>query len=262
MRSKVRSAPPPPPSRSASRWSGAIIAVVLLVVGGGLALSLEGVVKGTPGASPSSAASLPPTEGASPSSSDAAAASASPEPTPTPAAPVLEAEMPTNVNGTVLTVQSATSATSLGQTPTSRALDASMASLGKKPTDLEVAESYDASGALTLAVLGFRVAGVEAAKLRPLVFNIWLSANEPAVKTSTVTLAGTTVSKITYADSGPSEYLFTRGDSVFVIETDDESLATKVVQAMPTPGAASPAPSSSAGQSAAPSGSAAPSPSS
>jgi hypothetical protein len=58
-----------------------------------------------------------------------------------------EAEMPHAVNGTTLTTDSTTNATSLGGDPSSRALSAAVTSLGKKPGDLEIAEAYDASGA-------------------------------------------------------------------------------------------------------------------
>jgi hypothetical protein len=43
-----------------------------------------------------------------------------------------------------------------------------------------------------------------------------------------------------YGDSGPNEYAFVRGDSLFVVETADQSLAANVVTAMSSP---SPAPS-------------------
>jgi hypothetical protein len=55
--------------------------------------------------------------------------------------------MPHAVNGTTLTTDSTTNATSLGGDPSSRALSAAVTSLGKKPGDLEIAEAYDASGA-------------------------------------------------------------------------------------------------------------------
>jgi hypothetical protein len=45
---------------------------------------------------------------------------------------------------------------------------------------------------------------------------------------------------VSYGDSGPNEYAFVRGDSLFVVETADQSLAANVVTATSSP---SPAPS-------------------
>jgi hypothetical protein len=166
---------------------------------------------------------------------------------------VLEAEMPHAVNGTSLTVESATNATSLGSAPSNRALDAAVIELGKTASDLQIAEAYDPSGALAISVLGFRVAGVDPTKLRPLVLDAWLATGTPGVSTSSVNLLGTSSTKVSYGDSGPDEYVFVHGDSVFVVEAADQSLAANVATAVEAP-AASPVPSGAARSPAAPSG--------
>ena len=143
--------------------------------------------------------------------------------------------MPHAVNGTPLTVESATDATSLGSAPSNRALDAAVTNLGRTPADLEIAEAYDASGSLALSVLGFRVSGVDPAKLRTAVLDAWLSVNTPGVTASSVNLLGTPSTRVSYGDSGPNEYAFVRGDSLFVVETADQSLAANVVAAMAAP---------------------------
>jgi hypothetical protein len=104
-------------------------------------------------------------------------------------------------------------------------------------------------------ILGFRIPGVDVAKLKQVVLTGWLSADAIGVKRSTVTLSGVSVDKIVYGPGAQSDYVLTRGDAVYVIETATESLATAAVAAMP---AVSPSPSGSA---AVPSGSA-PAPSS
>lgn len=148
--------------------------------------------------------------------------------------------MPHAINGTILTIQSATNAASLGSGSSSRALGAAMTSLGKKPGDLEIAEAYDASGALALTVLGFRVEGVDATKLRSVVLDAWLSTNTPGVTSSSVSLSGTASTKVDYGDGGPNDFVFVHGDSVFVVVTADQSLAANAVAAM---AAISPSPS-------------------
>ena len=242
MRSKVRRRGTPAPPVGSRRASGVLAALVLLVAGAAVALSGVWIVSTTVGARPQPSAAASPLGGAAAAASAAPSAAASAAPSP--AAPVLEAEMPHAVNGTTLTVQSATDATSLGSTPSNRALDAAMTSLGKTPADLEVADAADASGALALSVLGFRVPGVDPAKLRTVVLDAWLSINTPGVTSSTVTLAGTPATLVAYGDSGPSEYVLVHGDSVLVIETADQSLAASVVTALTAP---PPSPSASGG---------------
>jgi len=148
--------------------------------------------------------------------------------------------MPHAVNGTTLTVQSTTNATSLGGDPSSRALNAAVMSLGKKPGDLEIAEAYDASGSLALTILGFRVAGVDPTKLRSVVLEAWLSINTPGVTSSSVSLSGTSSTKVSYGDGGPNDFVFVHADSLFVVVTADQSLAANAVAAMaaisPSPG--------------------------
>ena len=140
--------------------------------------------------------------------------------------------MPPAIKGTTLTTQSATDATSLSNAPSARALDAAVTSLGKKPGDLEVAIAYDTSGSMNLSVLGFRLPGVDPAKLRSIVLGSWLSTNTAGVATSTVDLFGTPSTRVSYGDGGADAYVVVRGDSVFVIETTDQALAASAVAAM------------------------------
>ena len=258
MRSKYRRRQPPPHElrpRAGGRTVPILVGVVLFVLGAALALTVERLVPGTPGqaAHVSPAPSALPQVASSPSASAQAVASIAPTALPSPAAPALEAQMPRTINGTVLTITSATNAASLGGDPSSRALSAAMTSLGKKPGDLEIAEAYDPSGALALTVLGFRVPGVDPVKLRSVVLEAWLSTKTPGVISSSVTLSGTPSTQVSYGDAGPSNYVFVHGDSTFVVVTNDQALAVSAVAAIAAPSstaspaapspAASPAPS-------------------
>jgi len=148
--------------------------------------------------------------------------------------------MPRAVNGTALTTESALNATSLGSGPNSRALSAAVTSLGKNPGDLEIADAFDPSGALALSILGFRLPGIDPAKLRPVVLDAWLSVKSSGVTSTSVSLSGTPSTKVSYGDGGPDQYVFVFRDSVFVIVTGDQALATSAVAAM---AAVSPSPS-------------------
>ncbi len=240
MRAKdVRRQPAPPPRRSRSGRD--LVAFGVL----GLAVVVVAIVAFISLANPGS------TPGASTRPSQAALASGSPSGVPLPsgsdvptasvAAAALEALMPKSVNGTALTTQSARGPFSaLISSPGARALDAAVAALGKKPSDLEIAESADSGGALDLSVLGFRVAGIDPAQLLPAVLDGWLSSKSPGVKTATVTLVGTPTTEVSYG-SGSKDYVFVHGDAVLVIETADPAVPAEAVAAItgaPAPTAA------------------------
>ena len=243
MRSKYRRRTPLSPApRTGRRTRPILVGLVLVVLGAAVALTVERLVPNTPGPATrvTAAPSVLPSVPSSPSASAQAVASA----VPSAAVPVLEAEMPHAINGTILTIKSATNAASLGSDPSSRALSAAMTSLGKKPGDLEIAEAYDASGAVAMTVLGFRVAGVDPVRLRSVVLEAWLSTGTAGVISSNVPLSGTASTRVSYGDGGPSNYVFVHGDGTFVVVTSDQALAVSAVAAMagPSPGP-SPAPS-------------------
>ena len=246
MRSKYqRRATPPPPPRRSQRPRQAAVGLILLAFGATVALSAQWLV--TKATGPGATATLPPSAAPTPASSplpSATAAASSAAPSPSPAAPLLEALMPRSVNGTTLTIQSTRNASSLGGDPSSRALSAAMTSLGKQPNNLEIAEAYDPAGALALTVLGFRVAGVDPARLRSIVLDSWLAIHAPGVTSAPVSLSGTPSTSVSYGDGGPNEYVFVHGDSVFVVVTPDQALAASAVAAT-APTAPSPSPSRS-----------------
>lgn len=256
MRSKYRrrSSPPPAPRpRAVGLTSVIVVGLVLVALGATLALGIERVLPSASGTAavnastpPSAAASTPPGAPSSRSASAQAAASSAPSAAPSPAAPILEAEMPHVINGTTLTIQSATNAASLGSDSSTRALGAAIASLGKKPGDLEIAQAYDPAGALAVTVLGFRVAGVDPVKLRTVVLEAWLSTRAPGVTSSSVTLSGAPTTKVIYGDGGPTDFVLVHGDSTFVIVTSDQALAASAAAAITSPTGASPAGSPSA----------------
>ncbi|MEA2674009.1 MAG: hypothetical protein QOI92_1201, partial [Chloroflexota bacterium] len=152
-----------------------------------------------------------------------------------PASPVLENHIPTSINGVTLSIQSAVDATSLSSGPDGRALDAAVMALGKQGSDLEVAVADDQTTSIDLTIIGFRVDGIAAAEIRKAVLEAWLAAGTSGVTTSTIAMSGTPVTKVSYGDGGADEYVLTIGDSVFVLETTDASLAQSAAAALITP---------------------------
>jgi hypothetical protein len=149
------------------------------------------------------------------------------EPSPSDVAPGLEADLPTSIQGTPLTATSYSGDQALSATPSSRALAAHLVSLGAKLADVQIAQAGDDSYSIDITVFGFRAPGVSLAKLKAAVLDAWLSANQPGVKQTTVTLSGKTMVKIDYGTDGPADYLYATGDHVIVIDTADPSAATE-----------------------------------
>lgn len=170
-----------------------------------------------------------PTDGA-PGSDDppASVPSGSVEPVASAFAPDLEAVLPTEIGGTPLTIQSNSAAEIFGDDPTSRALGARIRALGGTLDKLQVAQAYDDSGSIVASIVGFRLPGVDGAKLRSAVEEAWLSAGNEGVTSTTVSLGGKSLTKIDYGDAGTTEYVYAKDDYVIVIETSDATVATEV----------------------------------
>ena len=156
-----------------------------------------------------------------------------------PFAPELEAILPKTIGdktpgaspgATVpLTIDSASATDVFGQDPSSRALAARIRAFGKTLDDLQVAQAFDETGAVDVAILGFRLPGADGAKLRSAILETWLSSTAEGVKTTTPTLGGKQVTKVDYGDGSAFEYVYSQGDVVIDIETSDEAIATEVI---------------------------------
>ncbi len=175
----------------------------------------------SPPASPGSSASggPAPVSSSSPSASAAAASHVSPD---------LEALLPHSVGGTTLSSQSVLGSTALRSDATSQALIASLKKLGKTPADLEIAEAYDAAGKLPMRLFGFRVKGVAGSDIAAAIVDSWMAATAGSPVRSDVTIGGQKLTKVAYAQGG-ADYVYATGDTVFDIETTDETLVSKVL---------------------------------
>ena len=215
--------------------SGAVTVAELRQVGLAADAALRRAL-GDAGATAAAVPSAAATPAGSPSGSPAASGEASAEPSQavaSPVAPELEALMPRQVSGTILVVQSATGDQVLGTDAASKALVATLDSLGKKPTDLQIAQAYDEAGALDLTVLGFRLPGVSAEKLRPAVLQTWLFAGATGVVTKETTVSGVKVSQVSYGGSTSVSYVAVRKDAVIVVQSGDAALAAAALAALP-----------------------------
>lgn len=236
----ARSARPRPPRRGNDK---VLIGVILLVVGGLAGAGLLGLMQGHP-ASTTPGATGP---AATDNTGDNTLGTDQPQDTTQPVSPILESRMPATIDDVSLTSESAVDATTLSSGPDGRALDAAVVHLGKQASDLEVAIAQDQTGTIDLQILGFRVNGIGASTMRDVVMSAWLSAGTPGVTSTTLSWAGTNVTKVSYGDQGPDEYVLTIGDSVYVVETTDAGNAQAAgIAILGTGGAAPTSPTGSA----------------
>jgi hypothetical protein len=215
--------------------SGAVTDAELRQTGSAVDAALRRAL-GDAGATPAPVSSSVATPAASPAGSPAASAGASPEPSQavaSPVAPELEALMPRLVSGTTLVVQSATGDQVLGTDAASKALVSALNSFGKKPTDLQIAQAYDAASQVDLTVLGFRVPGVSAAKLKPAVLQTWLLSGATGVTTKEMTVSGIQVTEVSYGGATSISYVALRKDAVIVVQSGDPVLAAAALAALP-----------------------------
>ena len=152
------------------------------------------------------------------------------EASPTPFAPELERLMPSTVGTTKLTIQSASATDLFGDDPASRALSARIRALGGTMDQLEIAQAYDEASALDVSIIGFRLPGADAAKLKTAIVETWLSAGADGIPTTTVTLGGKSLTKVDYGDQGTTQYVYAGTDYVIVIDTADANVAAEVAK--------------------------------
>lgn len=189
--------------------------------------AMAGALAAASGSSPGPLAT-----GAPPPAATGVQSTAPVSPSPTPVshvAPDLEARLPATVDGTTLAIDSVTGATALGSDPTSQALVASLAELGKTAEDLQIARARDPADERPIRIYAFRVDGVGQADLGKMVADALLANTESAPERSEVTIGGVPVTKLIYGE-GPNEYLIGASDGVvFNIETTEEALVAELV---------------------------------
>ena len=155
--------------------------------------------------------------------------------------------MPAQLGGVPLTVTSRKGTALLGSAPAVRAFAAAVAKLGAPAEALEIAYGYDPTGSMTSIILAFRIPGVTAEHLAPVVIQAWLSAGAAGVTTTNATVSGRAARHISYGDKGADEWVVSYGDAVFVVETPDATIAADAIaslRASPAPGSGSPVPPS------------------
>ncbi len=236
---------------------GAVVMVVLVACGGGAAST-------APSSSPASAASAAASPASSSSAASAAASPASSSPavaspapaTTSPAAtggaasppslpslpaifsshadPELEAQLPAEVSGTPLQRYSLTLTEVLDAGGDRAAIDAFLQGIGKSEADGSFAAALDPSNTLTGGILAFKVDGADTAVLLAGIVAVEKSDLGADATTRQATVGGKTVTIVSVGSGvNDTEWIYGRGDVVFVVHADDETRAAAFLQALP-----------------------------
>ncbi len=147
-------------------------------------------------------------------------------------APQLEAVLPTSYAETPLTTTSWKGGTILGTDDWSKSITAYLAGLELTPNDLSIAQSYDPSGGMDLAVVAFQTAGVDPAGFVQAIIDAW-RVDYPGLATSTLTLGGKTVTKGIFPEEPIVSYWYASNGIAYEVDSSDESVAAGVLATLP-----------------------------
>jgi hypothetical protein len=150
-------------------------------------------------------------------------------------APDLEAALPARVDGTALERVSTTGAAIFGEfggTAWAKQMTAFLTRIGKTPADLRYAQAWDPSQNLNLDGGVFEIKGVSAATLAAAILNS-SHPDQPGLATSATTIAGRPVTVAANPSTGSTLYLYQHADLVFYAGSDDTTLITQYLRALP-----------------------------
>lgn len=190
----------------------------------------------TGGATPAPATAAP-ASGATSAPTSAASAGASvgvPSILDRHSAPDLEAQLPDVVAGTTLSKYSLTLAELLEDQSADRAtITAFVERLGKTIADAAVAAAYDATGRLDGAVQAYRISGADPAALLAGMVSVAQSDLGADAAIREATIAGKSVTVVSVGTAvNDTQWLYSRGDIVFVVHTQEEATATLYLMAL------------------------------
>ena len=186
---------------------------------------------------PSSIREWPTTASAPSPSPSPVAPTAPPAPFPTDGpdahtAPDLEAELPATVSGIALHRTSPDVTAQIASDPRAANGLALLRLIGKSAADIRFALAMDETLPPRLSIVAFQVRGVDAHLFAPAIVGGIVHAGQGS-QTSSVLLAGRTVTKVTAALGGSDVYVYEHDDIAFAIQTADESLAAAALGLLP-----------------------------
>ncbi len=179
--------------------------------------STNGAVPSPVGTAPSTSASpqsLPPADGSH-------------------ADPALEAQLPAEVSGTQLQRSSATFIDILNAGGDRTTIDAFLQRIGKTEADGTYAAAFDPTAALSGGIFAFKVSGADTATLLAGITALEASDLGAGASTTQATVGGKVVTVVSIGSGvNDTEWIYGRGDVVFVVHAADETHAAAYLQAL------------------------------
>lgn len=148
--------------------------------------------------------------------------------------PALEAQLPAEVSGTALERYSITLADLLDAGGDRASIDAFLQGIGKTEADGSFAAVFDLDNAIGGGIFAFKVTGVDTAALLEAIVTVERSdlGGDPTTRQGTVGGKGVTIVS-NGAGANDTEWIYGRGDVVFVVHAVDETQASAYLQALP-----------------------------
>jgi hypothetical protein len=206
-------------------------------IGLGTAVLVAIVGCGGGGSTPSSSAGTPASPSAISPASPAAGAPSLPPILSNHFDPELEAMLPAEAAGTALQRYSVALYDLQDPDGDHSAIDAFLQSIGKSPSDATFAAALDPSAKLTGGVSAIKVTGADPASLLAAMVSVEQSNLGGRATVRQGTLGGKNVTSLSVASEATgldeTEWLYGRGDVVFIVHADDEARAVAFLEALP-----------------------------
>lgn len=147
--------------------------------------------------------------------------------------PALESQLPSEVSGTAMARYSISFAELLADSTDRASIDAFLQGMGKTEADGSFAVALDPSNTLGGGIFAFKVNGADAATLLAGIVAVERSDIGPDATTQEATVGGKDVTVLSVGSGvNDTEWIYGRGDVVFVVHAPDEAHAAAFLQAI------------------------------
>lgn len=145
----------------------------------------------------------------------------------------LESQLPTQVSGTAMTHYSIGFAELLADSTDRASIDAFLQGMGKSEADGSFAAALDPTNTLGGGIFAFKVNGADAALLLGGIVEVEKSDLGAGATTTQATVGGKNVTVLSIGSGvNDTEWIYGRGDVVFVVHAADEAHAAAFLQAI------------------------------
>lgn len=147
--------------------------------------------------------------------------------------PALEGQLPTEVSGTPLAHYSIGFAELLRDSTDRASIDAFLQAMDKSEADGSFAAAFDSTNTLSGGIFAFKVSGADAATLLGGIVEVEKSDLGAGATTRQATVGGKDVTVVSVGSGvNDTEWIYGRGDVVFVVHAPDEAQAGAFLEAI------------------------------